>query len=166
MNEVVLVSGLPVYGEFAIFTVSRKGSIWSVSWSAVNCMHSSTAFNILSLFSVFTFLGITTSTSLKEPRSDLRHHSTTNSLVLHAEEQGHLPRWENATVLHTRMEKMKKLTKAAYIATSLVTDHREGFVSLSRSAAKFTLMDKSARSPGRCPHRWYTSNVYEQLFSP
>ena len=33
------------------------------------------------------------------------------------------------------------LVEAAYIATSLVTNHREDFVSLSSSAAKLTLMD-------------------------
>ena len=70
---------------------------------------------------------------LKEHRSDLQHHRTTNSLVLHAEEHEHLPRWENAAALHTKMEKRKrKLVEAAYIATSLVTNYREGFVSLYR----------------------------------
>ena len=89
---------------------------------------------------------------LNERRSDLRHHRTTNSLVLHAEEHGHLPRWENMTALHTKMEKRKrKLVEAAYIATSLVTNHREGFVSVSRSAAKFTLI--SPLFWGRRPHR-------------
>ena len=91
--------------------------------------------------------------TLKEHRSDLRHHRTTNSLVLH-EEHGHLPRWENAAALHTKTEKWKrKLVEAAHIATFLVTNNREGFEGLSRSAAKLTLMDQSARSPGRGPHR-------------
>ena len=80
--------------------------------------------------------------------------SATNSLVLHVEEHGHLPRWENVAALHTKLEKRKrKLVEAAYIATSLITNHREGFVSLSRSTAKLTLMDQSACSPGRRSHR-------------
>ena len=63
---------------------------------------------------------------LKEHRSNLRHHRATNSLVLHAEMHGHLPLWENAAALHTKMEKEKgKLVETAYIATSLVTNHRE-----------------------------------------
>ena len=37
---------------------------------------------------------------IKEHRSYLRHHRTTNSLVLHAEKHGHLPRWENVVALH------------------------------------------------------------------
>ena len=91
---------------------------------------------------------------LKEHRSDLRHHRTTNSLVLHAEEHGHLPRWENTAALHKKMEKRKrKLVEAAYIATSLVTNHREGLERLSRSASKLTLMDQSASSPGRRPYK-------------
>ena len=75
---------------------------------------------------------------LKEHISDLRLHGTSDSLVLHAEEQGHMPRWENATALHTKMEKRKgKLVEAAYIATSLVTNHREF----------------SSQTHGRRPHR-------------
>ena len=46
---------------------------------------------------------------------------------------------------HKKWKKRKrKLLEAAYIATFLVTNHREGFVSLSRSAAKLMLMDESA----------------------
>ena len=80
---------------------------------------------------------------LKEHRSDLRHHRTTNCIMLHVEELGHLPRWENVAALHTKMEKKKrKLVEAAYIATCLVTIHTEGFVNISRSAAKLMLMDQ------------------------
>ena len=54
-----------------------------------------------------------------------------------------MPRWEIAAALHTEMEKRKrKLVEAAYIATSLVTNPREGVVSLSRSSAKLTLIDQ------------------------
>ena len=85
---------------------------------------------------------------LEEHRSDLRHHRTTNSLVLHAEEHGHLPRLENSEALHTKLERKKrKLVEAANIATSVVTNHREDFVSQSRPTAKLTLRDQSARSP-------------------
>ena len=63
---------------------------------------------------------------LKDHESDLRHHKATNFPVLHVEEHGHLPRWENAAALHTKMERRKrKLVEGAYIANSLVANHRE-----------------------------------------
>ena len=45
---------------------------------------------------------------LKEHKSDLRHHTITNSLVLHTDEHGHLPRWENAAALYTKNEKKEE----------------------------------------------------------
>ena len=89
------------------------------------------AFTSFSPFSCAGPLGFPNVANVLAP-PHVTHEGTTNSLVLHAEEQGHLPRWENRTALHTEMEKRKrKLVEAAYIATSLVTNHREGFVSLA-----------------------------------
>ena len=92
---------------------------------------------------------------MKEHKSDLRHHRTTNSLVLHAEEFDHLPDWEHVEALHTGLNKRKrKLVEAAYIATGKTTNHREGFMNLSHAAAKLVLSSQSPRFPLlRRPHR-------------
>ena len=83
---------------------------------------------------------------IREHKSDLRHHRTTNSLVLHAEKYDHLPKWEGATAIHTGLKKRKrKLMEAAYIATNENTNHREGFVNLSQPAAKLILTNDNRR---------------------
>lgn len=53
---------------------------------------------------------------IKEYKSDVLYHRTTNSLVLHSDEHDHLPNWERAKTNHKGFEKgkRKKLVEAAY----------------------------------------------------
>ena len=55
-------------------------------------------------------------TRLKEHKADLRHHRTSNALVMHAERTDHLPNWAGATVVHTGLSKLgRRAVEAAYI---------------------------------------------------
>ena len=75
-----------------------------------------------------------------EHKYDLRQHKTSNSLVVHVDSHGHLPNWEAARVLHTRLPKMtRKLVESAYINTESTTNQRGGSVCLSQAAARLTL---------------------------
>ncbi|MPC81406.1 hypothetical protein E2C01_076021 [Portunus trituberculatus] len=77
-----------------------------------------------------------------------------NSLVIHAQKYDHLPSWDRTRALHTGFNKRKKkLVEAAYIATKEVTNHRDGFVNLSRAAASLGIASQSAHSPTRRPAR-------------
>ena len=75
-----------------------------------------------------------------EHKYDLRQHKTSNSLVVHVDSHGHLPNWEAARVLHTRLPKMtRKLVESAFINTESTTNQRGGSVCLSQAAARLTL---------------------------
>ena len=77
---------------------------------------------------------------IQEHRNDLRYHRTSNSLVIHAEQQNHLPDFEKAEILHAGQEKrMRKMTEAAYITTSASSSHREEFFSLATTTARLIL---------------------------
>ena len=91
-----------------------------------------------------------------EHKNDLWQHRTTNSLVRHVDEYGHLPDWENARALCTGLEKrMRRLVESAFIAVGEVTNHREGFVNLSRNAAQLVInsVDQPARFLPKRPVR-------------
>ncbi|XP_045137175.1 uncharacterized protein LOC123519735 [Portunus trituberculatus] len=85
-----------------------------------------------------------------EHKNDMRHHRTSNSLVVHARDKGHLPNWVGATTLRKGLKKRdRKTVEAAYITTEEeTTNHREGFVCLSRAAAQLTI-SATGRPPGR-----------------
>ncbi|MPC90515.1 hypothetical protein E2C01_085506 [Portunus trituberculatus] len=91
---------------------------------------------------------------VREHKNDLRHHRTMNSLVIHTERYDYLPSWDRTRALHTSFNTRKrKLVEATYIATNEVTNHRDGFVNLSHTAASLVLASQSARSPTRRPTR-------------
>ncbi|MPC85495.1 hypothetical protein E2C01_080274 [Portunus trituberculatus] len=70
----------------------------------------------------------------------MSHHRTSNSLVVHARDKGHLPACHGVKILHTGLEKkLRKPVKAAHITTEEATNHKEGFVCLSRTAAKLII---------------------------
>ncbi len=81
-----------------------------------------------------------------EHKNDLRHHRTSNSLVIHARDKGHLPNWKDVMILHTG-KKRRKTIEAAYITTEETTNHREGFVCLSRAAAPLSIPGSRRRAP-------------------
>ena len=67
----------------------------------------------------------------------INEHKTSNSLVLHTEECGHLPNWKEAAAIHTGLDKRSRKTiEAAYILMNQVTNHREGCVNLSHAVSK------------------------------
>ena len=77
------------------------------------------------------------STRINEHKRDLRAHRTSNSLVMHVDEQGHLPDWDGAKVLHKGLGKgERKLTEAAYICSNRSTNHREGFYRIANGTAE------------------------------
>ena len=71
-------------------------------------------------------------TRLSEHKNDIRHHRTSNSLVLHIDSHGHLPNWEEVEILQKGLNRsLRKTAEAAYITISKTINHREGFVKLS-----------------------------------
>ena len=83
---------------------------------------------------------------VKEHKSDLRHDRQSNSLVVHARSHGHLPSWNDATILPSGLQKKERKTiEAAYIATKAATNHREGFVKLSLAAARIIVATSARR---------------------
>jgi len=76
-------------------------------------------------------------TRVQEHRNDLRNHRTTKAIVLHADQDGHLPNWSEAQTLHTNLTKMQRwLVEAAYIRTENVTNVSPGFFKIHSSIAE------------------------------
>ena len=76
-------------------------------------------------------------TRIKEHRSDLRNHKTFNAIVLHADEEGHLPNWIEAKVLHAYLKKTyRRLIETAYILSEQVTNASPGFFKLHFTIAE------------------------------
>lgn len=51
-----------------------------------------------------------------EHKADVKHHKTTNSLVQHTDQARHLPNWNNAEIIHKRMNKnLQRVSEAAEI---------------------------------------------------
>ena len=75
-------------------------------------------------------------TRLKEHRADVRHHRTSNALVIHAEHSGHLPNWGGAGVLHSNLEKSeRRAIEAAYITVEENINTSAGFFRLAKPVA-------------------------------
>ena len=53
-----------------------------------------------------TYRGLTT--RLKEHKANIRHHRTTNALVNHMDDKGHLPDWDNVKTLIKGKDKKEK----------------------------------------------------------
>ena len=72
-------------------------------------------------------------------KNDLQNHATTKAIVYHADETGHLPKWNDAEPLHTNLTKMQRwLIEAAYIKTgeSMNMSPGPGFFKLHDSIAE------------------------------
>ena len=79
-------------------------------------------------------------TRLKEHKADLRHHRTSNALVIHAEHTDHLPNWAEASALHSGHSKLeRRAIEAAYITAEENMNTSSGFFRLAKPAAKFIL---------------------------
>ncbi|XP_076069780.1 uncharacterized protein LOC143041658 [Oratosquilla oratoria] len=77
-----------------------------------------------------------------EHKSDLRAHRTSNALVIHAEEYGHLPNWDGVEILKQGLDKKKrKIVEAAFIASQPCCNHRDGFIKLSKMSGWMILQE-------------------------
>ena len=75
-----------------------------------------------------------------EHKNDLRAHRTSNALVNHVDEYGHLPNWQETKVLHSGYsKKIRKTIEAAYITVNKSTNCRDGFVNLAYVAGGLVL---------------------------
>ena len=84
---------------------------------------------------------------MQEHRRDVRAHRTSNSLVVHIDERGHLPKWDETQILSTGSSKtVRKVVEAAHIATRNNTNHRDGFVCLAKSTAEEIAKTRSGLS--------------------
>ena len=91
-------------------------------------------------------------TRLQEHRRDVKAHRTSNSLVVHIDEHGHLPNWGETRILHTGSSKrVRRTIEAAYITTSKSTNHRDVFICLAEDSAKRIVMS-ATQPPERRPN--------------
>ena len=75
-------------------------------------------------------------TRLKEHKADMRHHRTSNALVIHAERTDHLPNWSEASVLHKNFSKLsRRAVEAAYITVEKNVNTSSGFFRLANPVA-------------------------------
>ena len=77
---------------------------------------------------------------LKEHKSDVKFHRTSNAIVLHIDTCHHLPNWEETKVLEKNISKKKRKTlEAAHIITRDTFNSRSGFITWSGTAAKLAV---------------------------
>ena len=68
-------------------------------------------------------------------KGDVRAHRTSNLLVVHIDECGHLPNWEASEALHKCLKKKRrKIAEAAYICIKENINNRDGFINLAEAA--------------------------------
>lgn len=74
---------------------------------------------------------------MNQHRADVRHHRTSNSLVVHIEKCGKLPDWTNSTILASDLKRSeRRAIESAYIQTSKNMNCREGSVKLAEMASQ------------------------------
>ena len=89
---------------------------------------------------------------LTEHKNDLKTHRLSNSLVIHADKYGHLPNWEKVEVLHEGHDRTtRKIIEAAYISTNDVSNHRMGFINLTKAASHTIINEAKSRELNRGP---------------
>ena len=84
-------------------------------------------------------------TRIAEHRRDVRGHVLSNAIVVHVDEAGHLPKWENATILEKGTSRdIRRALEAAHIKTKSTMNTRGGFYTMSHATAKLVLHRRSA----------------------
>lgn len=84
-------------------------------------------------------------TRIREHRNDLKNYRTTKAIVMHADKEGHLPKWNEATALHSNLTKKERwLIEAAYIQTEKVLNVSPGFLKLHTSVAEIIKAEAKA----------------------
>ena len=79
-------------------------------------------------------------TRVREHKSDVKFHRTSNAIVVHIDECQHLPKWEETRLLEKNMTKRKrKILEAAHIITRNTYNSRGGFITWASTAAKLAV---------------------------
>ena len=77
---------------------------------------------------------------LKEHKSDIRFHRTSNAIVMHIDQCNHLPDWEGTRILEKNIKKQtRKLLEAAHILSRETLNSRNGFITLASSAVRLAV---------------------------
>lgn len=77
-----------------------------------------------------------------EHKADIRHHRTSNSLVVHIDQHSHMPKWKDTIIIQEGLDKrMRKTMEAAFICVNEVNNHRDGFICWARSAAEIAVAE-------------------------
>ena len=77
---------------------------------------------------------------LKEHRSDVKFHRTSNAIVMHIEKCDHLPDRDRTRILAENVRKpTRKMLEAAHIITRNTLNSRSGFITWSSIAAKLAV---------------------------
>ena len=75
-------------------------------------------------------------TRVKEHKADLRHHRPSSALVDHVDKAGHLPKWKEAKILQSGLDrKRRKVLEALYISTNKNINKRTGDIVWATTAA-------------------------------
>ena len=81
-------------------------------------------------------------TRISEHRRDLKYHRLTNSMVIHSENEDHLPNWKDAVAIKTGLTKAhRKIFESAIIGSISCTNHTGGFYTLGTAICKITSKD-------------------------
>ena len=79
-------------------------------------------------------------TRIKEHKSDVKFHRTSNAIVVHIEQCQHLPDWEDTRILEKNLKKKtRKILQAAHIASRNTMNSRNGFIALASGAASIAI---------------------------
>ena len=80
------------------------------------------------------------SVRLKEHKSDVKFHRTSNAIVLHIENCNHLPDWDRTRVLEKNVRRQKrKILEAAHILSRETFNVRSGFIALASGAVRLAV---------------------------
>lgn len=86
---------------------------------------------------------------IRDHRADVRHHRTSNALVVHIDQEAHLPRWDGTQIIRKGLNKsMRKTMEAAYIHMENSLNSRVGFVTWANVAAQVTVEAEKRKNPG------------------
>ena len=86
---------------------------------------------------------------MKEHRSDVKFHRTSNAIVLHIEKYNHLPDWDGTKILENNIKKgTRKVLEAAHIITRDTFNSRSGFITWSSMAAKSVVDQQKKKTRG------------------
>ena len=79
-------------------------------------------------------------TRLKEHKSDVKFHRSSNAIVLHIDKCNHLPNWDDTRILEKNVKKQtRKILEAAHISSRNTFNSRSGFIALASGAVSLAV---------------------------